>query len=126
MSDVEPPQQAELACQSLMPPPLAKGNPHLLSAWASCSDTRVAPFLALSERTRPVVSFLSHGVEQPFSHISSSSRLMFRWKCLHKEKYQASLRIGGGFQLHSLFARGMKTAQAFILFHHLRQDAFLG
>jgi len=86
----------------------------------------MAPFLALSERIRPVIGFLTHGVEQPFSHISSASRLMSKWKCLHKAKYKASLSTGGGFQLCSLFAQGLKTAQVFILFHHLRQDAFLG
>lgn len=69
-----------------------KINPHLLSVGVRCSDT-CGPF-SCSLRTTPVVGFLTHGVEQPFFPTSSSSRLLLRWKCLHKAKYKASLRIG--------------------------------
>lgn len=82
------------ACQSLKVPALAEGNPHLVSAWAVVLRHTCGPF-SFSLREMQALGFLTHRAEQPFSHISSSSRLMFRRKCLHKAKYKAALRTGG-------------------------------
>lgn len=122
--DVEPPQQAGLPVRAWRYPLWQKATHILCLLGLWCSDTHVAPFLSLREMQ--ALGFLTHRAEQPFSRISSSSRLMLRRKCLHKAKYKAALRTGGEFQVHSLLAQGMKTAQAFIVFPHLRQDAFLG
>lgn len=126
VEDVEPPQEAGLPVRAWSYPLWQKTIHISCLLGLRCSDTHVAPFLSVSERIQASPWLPHPGAEQPFSHISSSSRLMFRRKYLHKAKYKAALRIDGGFQVHSLLARGMKTARAFIVFPHLRQDAFLG
>lgn len=122
MNDLEPPQQAELACWNLKPSSLAKLT-HISCLLGCSAQTHMWTLFLLSQ------NHTSRWLPHPWGGTAVLPHQQFKQAVAQMEmsaQSQIQSFTENRFRLCFLFARGMKTAQAFILFHHLRQDAFLG